>query len=254
LRELGPLHPYVYAPQNMSGVFVPAVAAALEESSPDRRVAALRKLLQPTAVDGVFALPLLSSDFCTHLLEEFTHLRNSGIPLRRPNGMNRYGAILTDLGFQTGLLEFLSAHILRPLAQEIYPQWVQGAEVEEVFGFIVRYDMSGDVELKEHADAACVTLNVCLGPEEDGRSAFEGGALAFRGVRFQDADADTRPQTVIEHRVGVAIIHLGQHLHQATPITKGVRENLIMWMTGNGGWVRVRPYVYNNDTASWGDT
>lgn len=238
----------------MSDVFEPSVVAALGEKNPDRRVAKLRQLVQPTAVEGVFALPLLARPFCAHLLEEIAHLRDSGIPLRRPNGMNRYGAILTDLGFQTGLLEILAAHIVRPLAQAIYPQWVQGEEVEEVFGFMVRYDMSGDVELAEHADASCVTLNVCLGPEDDGREAFEGGELAFRGVRFQDGDAAKRPQTVIKHHVGVAILHLGQHLHQATPITAGVRENLIMWMTGAGGWVRVRPYVYNNDTASWRDS
>jgi hypothetical protein len=252
LRELGPLRSYVYNPQGFPDVFEPSIVDALEQPSPDRRLAALRRLVQPTAVEGVFALPLLSRSFCAHLLEELAHLRNSGIPLRRPNGMNRYGAILSDLGF-AGLLEFIAKHIVRPLAQAVYPQWVQGEEVEEIFGFLVRYDMSGDVELAEHADAACVTLNVCLGPEEDGRAAFDGGELAFRGVRFQDADAATRPQTVVKHKVGVALLHLGQHLHQATPITAGVRENLIMWMTGTGGWVRVRPYAYNNHTASWGD-
>jgi hypothetical protein len=184
LRELGPLHAYVYAP-NTSQAFEPAVLVALAQPSPAERVAALVKLAQPTAVEGVWSLPLLSRSFCRDFLEEVTHIRDSGVPLRRPNGMNRYGAILTDLGFQTGLLELIASHIVRPLAQAVYPQWVQGGEVAEIFGFLVRYDMAGDVELAEHADAACVTLNVCLGPEVDGRNAFDGGDLAFRGVRFQ---------------------------------------------------------------------
>lgn len=37
---------------------------------------------------------LFTKHFSKLLLEELEHLSNSGIPMRRPNGMNRYGAIL----------------------------------------------------------------------------------------------------------------------------------------------------------------
>ena len=37
---------------------------------------------------------LFTKEFSELLLEELEHLSNSGIPMRRPNGMNRYGAIL----------------------------------------------------------------------------------------------------------------------------------------------------------------
>ena len=37
---------------------------------------------------------LFTEEFSKLLLEELEHLSNSGIPMRRPNGMNRYGAIL----------------------------------------------------------------------------------------------------------------------------------------------------------------
>jgi hypothetical protein len=37
---------------------------------------------------------LFTMEFSKLLLEELDHLSNSGIPMRRPNGMNRYGAIL----------------------------------------------------------------------------------------------------------------------------------------------------------------
>ena len=40
---------------------------------------------------------LFTKEFCRLLLEELDHLSNSGIPMRRPNGMNRYGAILGKL-------------------------------------------------------------------------------------------------------------------------------------------------------------
>eukprot|EP00959_Pyramimonas_sp_CCMP1952_P287985 6022304-Pyramimonas_sp.AAC.1 len=38
-----------------------------------------------------------TEEFCDALLAEIDHLEASGIPLRRPNGMNRYGAILSQL-------------------------------------------------------------------------------------------------------------------------------------------------------------
>ena len=37
---------------------------------------------------------IFTEEFSKLLLEELDHLSNSGIPMRRPNGMNRYGAIL----------------------------------------------------------------------------------------------------------------------------------------------------------------
>ena len=40
---------------------------------------------------------LFTKEFCDLLLEELDYLSNSGIPMRRPNGMNRYGAILGNL-------------------------------------------------------------------------------------------------------------------------------------------------------------
>ena len=40
------------------------------------------------------AYGLFTMEFSKLLLEELEHVSNSGIPMRRPNGMNRYGAIL----------------------------------------------------------------------------------------------------------------------------------------------------------------
>ena len=37
------------------------------------------------ALDGLF-----TNTFCEHMLQELDHLQKSGIPQRRPNGMNRY--------------------------------------------------------------------------------------------------------------------------------------------------------------------
>ena len=41
---------------------------------------------------------------------------------------------------------------------------------------------------------------------------------------------------------GDAILHKGQHKHEALPLTGGTRINLIVWMFGHGGTVRIAPY------------
>jgi len=236
LRELGPLHPYVYNPTPQQA-FTPSVAAALSSSS-----SSLLSLLQTTSVPGVYSLDLLNPSFCQDLIEELAHVRASGIPLRRPNGMNRYGAILGDLGFESGLMKLLGDSVLAPIAKAVFQGWIRDPELSERYAFTVRYEHGGDLSLAEHADASCVTLNVCLGHQSGGAATFEGGDLLFRGVRFQQDNADKMPQQAVKHRLGLALIHLGQHLHQASEITAGVRENLILWMMGDHGWVRIRPY------------
>ena len=56
--------------------------------------APLRSLLKPTGVAGVWRLQLFTPRFCAELREELDHAAASGVPIRRPNGMNRFGAIL----------------------------------------------------------------------------------------------------------------------------------------------------------------
>jgi hypothetical protein len=78
------------------------------------------------------------------------------------------------------------------------------------------------VSLVPHTDDSEVTLNVGLGRQ------FEGGALRLRGLRC--AAGEGRVQSDIMPRAGCAVLHLGQHLHEVTPVTAGERYALIMWM------------------------
>ena len=108
------------------------------------------------------------------------------------------------------------------------------------YAFSVRYQSDradGDVELKDHADGAALTMNLCLA-----NCSGAGGDLLFRGVRFLDPDADAMPYARVPQRPGVALLHLGQHLHAASPTTSGTRENLVVWAHGEGGYVRIAPY------------
>ena len=80
-------------------VLGPRVAAALRAAGGDRAAAgrALVALCEEVA-PGVWALPLFT-EAAARARAELAHYEASGIP-RRPNGMNRYGAILGDLGLQ----------------------------------------------------------------------------------------------------------------------------------------------------------
>ena len=150
--------------------------------------------------------------------------------------LNQDGCLLGDVGMQP-LVELLAAHVLRPMAFAGFNRWVRAPDLTDSYGFTVLYEQGGDIDLAQHADASTMTLNVCLGDV-----GFEGGALAFRGVRFADDNADDMPIVVIPQRVGKAVLHRGQHLHRVLPLESGLRENLVVWATGKDGYVRVALY------------
>lgn len=78
-----------------------------------------------------------------------------------------------------------------------------------------------------------MTINVCLG------KVFEGGTLYFYGGRSSALKQYPRhllqsmeEKEILEytHSVGKAVLHLGDHIHGAKPITKGERWNMIIWL------------------------
>eukprot|EP00308_Calcidiscus_leptoporus_P022229 CAMPEP_0119400998 /NCGR_PEP_ID=MMETSP1334-20130426/142148_1 /TAXON_ID=127549 /ORGANISM="Calcidiscus leptoporus, Strain RCC1130" /LENGTH=355 /DNA_ID=CAMNT_0007424909 /DNA_START=89 /DNA_END=1156 /DNA_ORIENTATION=+ len=241
-------------------------ASALEAA--ERKVRSLLSEVAP----GVWRLSIFTPRFCRLLLEELQHYETSGIPLRRPNGMNRFGAILDQLGLEASL-SYLCRRILRPLGSEalealvrdvacageargvaqlsmpshppplggmLFPELIGRGDADYTYGFVVKYRMGEDVALAEHADASVLTLNVNLG-----MPGFTGGELVFKGTRF----LDDQPRQMPAHTVGFAqmtpgdgILHLGGQYHAALPLTAGERVNFVLWMFGKHGVVRVAPY------------
>lgn len=212
----------------------PEICRALADGSGRALRSVLQEVCRDSLGHAVYRLDLLSHEFCDLLLEELDHLEASGIPLRRPNGMNRYGAILSNLGFQEGLLEPLMKQVALPFARELWPEWVDPGDCDDTYGFVVRYKLGEDVDLAEHADTSNVTLNACLGRE------FTGGGLYFKGVRFTGS-AEDKEEHLVGHSKGSAVLHLGGHFHGVHPLTGGERSNLVLWGTGQHGVVRIRP-------------
>ena len=213
-----------------------AVEALREQPSPERE-AAVRALFNETA-PGVFCGQLLRADAIAKLRAELTRVAASGIPTRRPNGMNRYGVILDDEvdgAVSNGLAAFVRALVdayVRPLGRMLFAELVGAGDDVEQFAFTVRYRPDEDATLAEHRDASVVTLNLNLNAPGEG---YGGSALSF-----QDA-IEPSARHIVEFTPGMALIHQGALRHAALPIEHGARENLIVWLFGADGYVRAAP-------------
>jgi hypothetical protein len=241
----------------MEPVLRAAVDLAYSVADDEEQLAAaeakIRSLFSSTAAPNVYKFRLFNHNFCEALLEELGHFEQSRIPMRRPNGMNRFGAVLDDLGLDS-MLQAVVAKYVRPLAQVLYPEHAVDDDFAEHHGFVVRYrrrdGMPGDVKLAEHADASTVTLNMLLSDggggsgQGNGVAEFSGGKLLFGGLRFSDTEKQMERHGVdFEGEApGMALLHLGQQKHAAGELKWGERSNLIIWCFGKDGYVRTAAY------------
>lgn len=216
-----PPGPFVPA-WTLADAWHPAFAAAQGDAD------ALLALAEPVH-PGLWALPVLRDAACAGLRDEVTRYTAwaaaSRVPVVAPNSMNRYGLVLDsneDPGGRWPLTPLREA--LAPLTSRLFPEL---APLDGHHGFVVRYALDGDRDLGFHADDAEVTMNLCLG------GGFSGGDLYFAGRRcMRHHDDPERPGESFTwvHQPGVALLHAGAHRHGARPITRGQRDNLILWM------------------------
>jgi hypothetical protein len=226
---------------------------------------------------GVYATQLLSPRGVSYLRNLFDLASTSGIPTRRPNGMNRYGVIL-DSNVHGAVpvqplveaVEEIIDRIVRPVGRMLFQDRIGCEDDLDYYAFTISYDgtsasstQSKDMELKEHRDASVVTLNINLNlPEEE----YGGSDVFFRGYPaadgwsssdfFAENSRDEDSGGTVSFSPGTAIIHLGAHRHGSLPITTahsdsnsegkqtsgGKRFNLVIWMFGKNGDVRIAPY------------
>ncbi|KAI3372235.1 hypothetical protein L3Q82_022750, partial [Scortum barcoo] len=215
-----PLHPHVYHLQE--SYLAPKFKQIVEYCrSRDPTEEGLSELLEEEAAVRVYRFPVFERTFCEELVEELEHFEQSSAPKGRPNTMNHYGILLNELGFDAGFITPLRERFLHPLTSLLYPD-CGGRCLDSHKAFVVKYDMNEDLDLSYHYDNAEVTLNVSLGKD------FTGGNLYFGDMR-QVPLSETECSEV-EHRVTEGLLHRGQHMHGALPISSGQRWNLIIWM------------------------
>ncbi|KAK1892586.1 2-oxoglutarate and iron-dependent oxygenase domain containing protein 2 [Dissostichus eleginoides] len=207
-----PLHPHVYhlqesylAPKFKQIVDFCRVSAV--------RGGALGDLLQEEAAARVYRFPVFERSFCEQLVEELEHFEQSSAPKGRPNTMNHYGILLNELGFDEGFITPLRQRYLQPLTSLL---------LDSHKAFVVKYDMDEDRDLSYHYDNAEVTLNVSLGKD------FTEGNLYFGDMR--QVPLSEMQCWEVEHRVSEGLLHRGQQMHGALPISSGQRWNLIVWI------------------------
>mmetsp|Transcript_25810 Transcript_25810/g.47620 ORF Transcript_25810/g.47620 Transcript_25810/m.47620 type:complete len:406 (-) Transcript_25810:92-1309(-) len=193
--------------------FDPAFLHAKEANNPE----AWRELLSEHVPGKVFSFPLFSEAFCELFVEEILNFYSTGLPARRPNSMNNYGIILSEIGLERWVETLQS--ILQPLGDLLWPG--PGTAWDGHHCFIVRYKEGEDLGLDMHTDDSEVTFNVCLGLQ------FGGAGLQFCG---ESGTPNHRKQTyTYNHIRGHCLVHLGVQRHGADDITWGERLNLILW-------------------------
>jgi len=128
------------------------------------------------SIPGVFVSEVLFSEsLLCDLVEELDYQKLSGIPERRPNGMNRYGSILSDeeSSLLAPVMEKFVHRVVHPIASALFPEYASSNSMSQHYAFTVRYAEDEDQELAMHRDASVVTMNLCLGKR------FEDGVLSF---------------------------------------------------------------------------
>eukprot|EP00435_Cladocopium_sp_Y103_P039422 s1688_g10.t1 len=165
----------------------------------------------------VYSFAFFTDAFCDTLLEEIFNFYDTGLPARRPNSMNNYGIILSDIGLEPFIDKV--QELLQPLGEGFFPG--PGSCWDGHHCFIVRYREGEDLGLDMHTDDSDVTFNICLGLD------FAGAGLQFCGS--MGAPDHRKHSFTYGHKKGHCIVHLGRKRHGADDITSGERLNLILW-------------------------
>ncbi|XP_075033795.1 2-oxoglutarate and iron-dependent oxygenase domain-containing protein 2 isoform X1 [Mixophyes fleayi] len=242
-----PLHPEVYVLQEtfLTEEFLEAVHFCM---SPHASLEGLLNFVHSIPAKRIYRLPVFVSRFCNDLVEELENFERSHLTKGRPNTMNNYGILLNELGLDDSFITPLREKYLRPLLSLLYPDW-GGNCLDSHKAFVVQYSLHKDLDLSCHYDNSEVTLNVSLGKE------FTEGNLYFSDMR--EVPSNERTYTEVEHIIGQGILHRGQHVHGALPITSGERWNLIIWMRSSAVRNKLCPMCDNQpqliETTGEGD-
>jgi len=179
----------------------------------------LRKWFNEELPNEVWSFRALTSHFLELVQSEVRNFESTGLRARRPNSMNNYGLILSEMGLDR-MIFGLQRRLVGPIAQVLL-SWSGGHELESHHAFTVRYKEQEDTHLDVHMDESDVTFNVNLWNNGS------AGALVFCGMNGAPNHRKFRKEYL--HLPGYAVIHSGRHRHGAEDISGGVRTNLIVW-------------------------
>jgi len=120
----------------------------------------------------------------------------------------------------------LRERYLSVIAGCLFPE-CGGATLDSHRAFIVSYGPEADHDLDLHYDNSEVTINISLDNQ------FSDGEL-YIGRMFTDLPPvpldSSSDYCACRHKLGYGLLHRGQQMHGALPLSSGVRHNLIIWM------------------------
>mmetsp|Transcript_51233 Transcript_51233/g.58719 ORF Transcript_51233/g.58719 Transcript_51233/m.58719 type:complete len:257 (+) Transcript_51233:51-821(+) len=182
----------------------------------------------------VYSFPFLKPEFCALLTEEIESYEKEKKEGSLPNGLNREGWVLQEVGINLDLvllpyINKLIDHLLSPKLQ-----------VDSNHSYIIRYRADGFKSLKFHTDDSDVTFNLCLKFEGKGNELVFGGHFSERpGTPTMEEAASSKGYGEYTHTVGRALLHSGWVYHAVKPLLEGVRWNFILWgMKHDEEWKR----------------
>jgi len=142
--------------------------------------------------------------------------------------------LLNELGFDEGLLNPLREWYLCVVARHLFPE-CGGASLDSHRAFIVSYGPEADHDLDLHYDNSEVTLSISLDDQ------FEDGEL-YIGRMYSDVRQGSASEyCACRHVLGSGLLHRGQQMHGALPLSSGTRHNLIIWMRSSATRNRLCP-------------
>ncbi|MGY0583269.1 MAG: 2OG-Fe(II) oxygenase, partial [Paraglaciecola chathamensis] len=205
-----------------------AVTQAWADPSKESAVVELMHEVAPDVFEFQFFDPQRLADLRAYLEQAW----DAQIPLRPPYGivLNRRGAMLDSRSegylaapsFQAFYREILNTY-MRPIARLLFPE-IMGYDTQ-TFGFSIHYKPNTDTSIRPHTDASAVTLNININlPDEP----FTGSTVDFYDPR-------AGKMIPLAFTSGSAMIHRGNVVHAAQPITSGERTNLVLWLFGDNG-------------------
>lgn len=230
-------------PELNQDVFEPTLKEAVQAAWEDPKKEHAIKPLWKEIVPNIYTCQLIQPDRIADIRAYIDAAATAGIPTRRPNGMNRFGLILDPHteGAVTmrGLDRFYQMIVddyVRPMGRLFFSEYIQPPDDAESYAFTIRYKEGEDVALREHSDASLITLNVNLNiPSRQNETNYEGSTLYF-------VDDETKEHHEVQFQPGMAVLHRGMTRHAAEPIVHGERTNLVVWLFGEHGYVRIVPY------------
>jgi GR25 family glycosyltransferase involved in LPS biosynthesis len=171
----------------------------------------------------VFEFPFVNELFCEHLIDEVNNINawspggNTEVKDKRINNVENVPTVdihMSQIKFRKQWEKIIFTYISHVVSELYSPFKTNGLNI----GFVVKYDMKGQIKLNPHHDSSAYSLTITLNTADVD---FKGG-----GTRY------IKQNIIVRGKKGYAILHPGRltHYHEGLPITSGTRYIMVSFV------------------------